>query len=441
MAHAFTRVTLIGSERHADLLLPSDQPVGTLVPQILELLDDSPAQSVAEKRLVAPDGEPLSDTATLSDAGVLDGTVLTLFSNSEAPPPAVIYDVTDAVVEESASSRGRWSGIHQRVAGIIFAALAVTSGTAVLASYAGHNSWGVMLVAAAILLVAGIPFGRLRGSADLGLTLFGAGWLTALLGLFIAPLPLAQRALAAAVATAVTLVAIALASTRPKALYSAAVLVAVLAAVWAAAGLWTGDAGKAASLATLLSLLVLGTLPKLALSASGLAALDDKRANGATIRRLNALDAIASAHQALALGTVVCCVSIAAGLWFLGAVHSATPWSQLLLVALTLATALRARSFPLAVERFSLYLAASVGLLSLSLAALTTWAGAAWAVGLVLLLVAAGTLAKLLMPLPDHVHARFRLQANRIESLALLAAVPLTVGMFGIFAQLLKSFG
>ena len=37
---AYTRLTMIGSNRKADLVLPDDEPVGALLPQLLEVLDE-----------------------------------------------------------------------------------------------------------------------------------------------------------------------------------------------------------------------------------------------------------------------------------------------------------------------------------------------------------------------------------------------------------------
>ncbi len=36
----YTRLTVIGSKRKADLVLPDDEPVGALLPQLLEVLDE-----------------------------------------------------------------------------------------------------------------------------------------------------------------------------------------------------------------------------------------------------------------------------------------------------------------------------------------------------------------------------------------------------------------
>lgn len=440
MAHAFTRVTLIGSHRHLDLLLPSDQPVGTLIPQVLDLLQDAPQENVAEKVLLTPSGEPLQDSATLADAGIMHGTVLSLFNTADAPPPAVIYDVTDAVVEETDGTSGRWDRRHRTLSAAVFAAFVLAGAAQTILSTAPRQQWWLLLTAAAVFLAVGVLCGRTAAGSILGRTLTGAGWLSGVAGIVHVSATVPEKSLYVVGLSAATLVAAGLTTARAKPLFSAAGLLAILGLVWAGAGVWTGHPVKTAAIATIVSVLVLGTVPKLALSTSGLAALDDRRANGASIGTVTAGHAIASAHQALALGTAVCAASIAVGLWLLGTDIRTGVWSMPLLLALTSATALRARSFPLAAERISLYLAAAVGVLALTRAALVDLPALPWLVGLLLLLVAAATLVSVLLKFPDHLEARLRLLANKVESIAILAAVPLAVGMFGIFAQLLASF-
>ena len=57
-----------------------------------------------------------------------------------------------------------------------------------------------------------------------------------------------------------------------------------------------------------------------------------------------------------------------------------------------------------------------------------------------MLLLAACIAVSLTLNLPDHTEARLRLVAKRLETIAILASVPLVIGMFGIFSQLLGSF-
>lgn len=439
MAFAFTRVTLLGSSRHLDLLLPSEQPVGLLVPQILDLLRDSPRHEVAEKVLVTSAGDPLDAGATLQEAGVLDGAVLTLFNAADAPPPPVIYDVTDAVVEEADAVAGRWADRYRRATAATVAAASLAGASCILLGLAGAQAWWLLLALGVLFLAAGAASGR--SFPVLGRSLIGAGWLTSLGGTLQLAAPGPEKAILVAALSTVALAALGLAARRPRPLLSAATILALLTALWAATALLAGDGPRSGGVAALLSILVLGLLPRMALSSSGLAALDDRRADGGLPGRVDALTAIQSAHRSLTLGTVLCAASIAIGLLLLSGDAGARAWSLPLLLALTLATALRARAFPLAAERLSLYAAAGAGTVGLALALPAFLPALPWLPAVLLVLLAAGMMTAMQLDLPDHVSARFRLLANRLESVAVLASVPLLIGMFGVFAQLVRSFG
>ncbi|NYV76588.1 EsaB/YukD family protein, partial [Streptomyces sp. UH6] len=60
-----SRVTLIGERRRADLVLPSDTPIGQLLPDILRLLDDRVATRPTTRQLLTADGAALPHDATL----------------------------------------------------------------------------------------------------------------------------------------------------------------------------------------------------------------------------------------------------------------------------------------------------------------------------------------------------------------------------------------
>ena len=441
MAHAFTRVTLIGSRRHLDLLLPSDQPVGALMPQVLEMLDDPPADEVAAKVLVAPDGTELAAEITLSGADIADGSSLLLCNASEAPPAAVVYDVTDLVVNETEAVSGRWTGRFRDLTAGVAAAVGLWAGAEILlAALAPDDAWWLLLSASLILLTAGTAAARPPRTSALGPALQGAGWLMGLGALLRSGLPPEPAALLLAALSVLALIGVGISAASPRALFTAAGTLALAAGIWAAAGLITGDPVRSAALAAVASVLLLGLLPKLALSASGLATLDDQRAKGGTISRTDALDAVAGAHRGLTLGTILTSGSIALGLWVLGTDAGHQKWTLPLLFALTLAVFLRARSFPLAAERISLYAASAVGLTGLVNASLRFFPQAPWAVGLGLLVLAACFAVGLTLRLPDHTEARLRLLSKRLETFAILASIPLVIGMFGIYGQLLDSF-
>ncbi|MCC3292105.1 type VII secretion integral membrane protein EccD [Arthrobacter sp. zg-Y1110] len=441
MAHAFTRVTLIGSRRHLDLLLPSDQPVGALMPQVLELLNDPPADEVAAKVLVGPDGTELSAESTLSSAAIADGSSLLLCNASEAPPAAVVYDVTDLVVSETEAVSGRWTDRFRELTAGIFAAVGLWAGAEILlGAVAPDDAWWLLLSASLVLLTAGTALARPPRTSAIGPTLQGAGWLLGLGALLRGDLEPETTLLLFAGLSVLTLVGMGLSAANPRALFTGAGTLALATVIWAAAGIISENPSRTAALAAVASVLLLGLLPKLALSASGLATLDDQRATGGTISRTDALEAVAGAHRGLTLGAILTSVSIALGLWVLGTDAEHQKWTLPLLFALTLAVFLRARSFPLAAERISLYAASGVGLTALTLASLRFFSSAPWAVGLAVLILAACIAVSLTLDLPDHAEARLRLLAKRLETFAILASIPLVIGMFGIYSQLLDSF-
>jgi len=449
MAHAYTRVTLVGRQRHLDLLLPSDQPVAALMPQVLDLLGDEPAADVAAKVLVTPDGSELTPTDTLAQAEVLDGTALQLCNASEAPPAPVVYDVTDLVVAETEAVRGRWTRTWKNATAGVFAAAGLWAGAElIIAAVAPEAAWWLLAALAVLAAAAGILLCRRSPSSPAGPAALGAAWLAGLGSALHAAgflggsgsADYARAGLLLAGATAMTLLALGAANRRPKAMYTGALVTALAAAGWSAAVILTGSAVQAAALAGIASVLLLGLLPGMALAASGLAALDDRRAKGGQVGRPDALDAVASAHGGLVAGTAAAAASAALALWVLGTDTAQQAWSLPLLAVLTLAVFLRARAFPLAPERLALYAATAVGLAALAAGSSRWFTDQPWATGVVVLVLAAAVWIALSLDLPDHAQARFRLAAKRLETLAILASVPLAAGMFGIFAQLLESF-
>lgn len=437
-----TRVTLIGSSRHVDLVLPSQEPVGTLLPQILELLDDQPKADVAAKVLLTPAGHEIDDGVSLAAAGVADGTTLRLHSSADAPPAPVVYDVTDTVVAESGHVTGRWSTDWRNIAAGTFAAVGVWAASLFLIPGGADSigSW-VLLVESAVLLILGAALGAGRTvPVAVAASLTGAGWLLGASGIASSLWTLPQQTLLLSALTAIALAVLGFVVERGRGFYSAALVLTILLVTWSAAALFTNDPVAASAIAAAASVLVLGLLPKAALSLSGLAALDDRRAHGTLIRRRDALAAIAAAHQTLVLGAIVCAVSLAAGLWLLGRDADNQEWTLPLLLALTLATFLRAMSFPLAAQRLALYTASSIGVLALANSLIRLAPSLFWLAGTLMLVISMVVGAMLLVRLPAHVAARFRMAGKRFETLSILAVIPLLMGFFGVFGQLLETF-
>ncbi|HEX2156209.1 MAG TPA: hypothetical protein VHS79_04385 [Actinomycetes bacterium] len=167
-----------------------------------------------------------------------------------------------------------------------------------------------------------------------------------------------------------------------------------------------------------------------------LPALDDRRAAAGEVARQDAVAAMAAAHRSLSVATVATAASSALA----GVLLAAAPsrWTVTLALALVVVLASRARVYPLVAEVAALVAAAGAVLAAL----LALWldrAGAATPVAALLALLAAA-LVVLAVEFPEHVRARFRRLADRLEAVAVLAAIPLAIGVFGTYAQLLDTF-
>ena len=83
----YTRVTIQGEGRKADLVLPDDEPIAAVLPDVLSLLDESTERSARPVVLMTTVGEQLSPSLTLAEQDVEHGSILRLVRVDEAPPP------------------------------------------------------------------------------------------------------------------------------------------------------------------------------------------------------------------------------------------------------------------------------------------------------------------------------------------------------------------
>nr|WP_255459661.1 type VII secretion integral membrane protein EccD [Micrococcus sp. TA1] len=441
-----------GERRNADLLLPSDTPVGALMPQILDVLDDRPRESLGAKVLVRSDGDTVPAVQTFAEAGVLDGERLALVSQTEAPPAPIIYDLNDTVSDATDAVPGRWSDTYRfLVCGVLAALGAWLAVVGLLDRFLAEDAWTgwACFGVAAVLLVTGASLaapGRMRAVAG---TLTGTGALFAATGLVRLGLDTPWLAVGLGALTALVLGFLGFVVRRPLSMFIAAAVtggltltwaVAPAVAAWAIGGRDAEVTVGAAGIAGVVTLLVLGLLPTIALGASGLAGLDDGQAGGRPVLRTDARRAIESAHGGLIASAVACAVSLALAVWLVGTDTRGHAFSLPMLAFLALAVGLRARSFPLAAQRIPLYLAAATGVLALVRLAVDFLPEADAVFLVVLLGLALLTGSGLSVTLPEHAQARVRRTGDTLEGLALFAVIPLLIGYFGIYASLLETF-
>ncbi|AWT51059.1 type VII secretion integral membrane protein EccD [Mycolicibacterium smegmatis] len=150
-----TRVTILTGKRMTDLVLPATAPIETYIDEtvsfLAELLEDAPKDVLAgfnfgEQGVWAfarPGAPPLKADESLDDAGVVDGSLLTLVSVSRTERyRPLVEDVIDAiaVLDESPvfdrTALKRFVGIALPVVAAI-----ITVGTLISWTRSGHGWW------------------------------------------------------------------------------------------------------------------------------------------------------------------------------------------------------------------------------------------------------------------------------------------------------------
>ncbi|NUK32198.1 type VII secretion integral membrane protein EccD [Streptomyces lunaelactis] len=443
---ALSRVTLIGERRRVDLVLPSQEPVGLLLPEVMRLLDDQVSARPMLRHLVTADGSALAHDSTLESAGVADGAVLRLVRAEDAPSAPVVHDVTDEAADDLDVRAWRWKPAARRtVAGLAAVGWALAAGALARTEFDLSAVGGVLLALAIVAALTGVLLGR-TGRRGLATTLIVMGGALGVLGAWT----LADahswsggmRLVGVAAALVVALLLLGWVSPLGRGGLVGAGAVAGCTACWEiAAALQPGDGTVAGQVRTgvllaVVSVVVLGVLPRLALMSSGLSALDDRRSGGVSVSRYEVSTALAATHRGLTLATVVMAVSAAAA-GVLG-LQVPTAWTVPLAVVVAVVLALRARAFPLVAEVVALLAAAALVTLRLS----WVWLERSSAAGpLALLSVLAVILLVVLSVQPaEHVRVRLRRFGDALESVGVIALVPLVLGVFGVYGRLLGTF-
>lgn len=300
-----SRVTLIGERRRADIVLPSDTPIGQLLPDILHLLDDRAAARPLTRQLITSDGSALPHDSTLASAGISDGAVLRLVRTHSAPPAPVVHDVTDLVADDLDLQSWRWRPAARRgSAGVATVAFMVTAGLLARREFALDALAGALTVVTLVLMAAGALVARIgqanRGLATALLLASGSlGVLTAWTAADAHHWPGIARLAAVAGSVILTLVLLGYFSPLGRGGLIGAVATAVITAVWEAVAAVQGDPARLGAVVVLFSVVLLGLLPRLALMASGLTALDDRRSGGTSVSRHEVGNALAATHRGL----------------------------------------------------------------------------------------------------------------------------------------------
>jgi hypothetical protein len=214
-----------------------------------------------------------------------------------------------------------------------------------------------------------------------------------------------------------------------------ALVLALTGTVSAAFGL---SGARVSAVLAIAAVVVLSLLLRIALMLSGLTSLDDRRSSGATVARGDVASALVSAHRSMVIATVAVAVAVVVAGY--GPSADFNGWTAALSALLATVVASRSRTFPLAIEKIALLASATWVVIDLawSWAHAKEWA-AAPAIGVLLLALMLPVVVLSAEP-PEHVRARLRRIANRVEAIAVIAMLPVAIGAFGTFDRLLNTF-
>lgn len=422
MSGGYTRLTVQGAARKADVVLPDDEPVAALLPPLLDLLAEDRSGSGRPVTLTTLLGQQVDLTRTLAEQELAQGTLLRVVRVDQAPPPPEVADVTDVAAEALATRPDRWRPVW---------GLAATAGVAAVAGWlavaALEPRAGALAVVLTTLLATGLARLHRTGPAWV-LAAAAAGGALALAPALDLPLPTALAAWGMLGLIAALVGGLGAGRVSAGLGGATAVLLAGLVPVLEPMATERGALAAAGVLAVLL----LGVLPGLAMTASGLNGLDDRAVEGRRPGRRRVLHAVDETYRALTWATVAAAGVVAVTGWLL--VRGDLIWSTVLGGVLGLLVLLRARVLPLAPQRLAL-IAAGV-------AVAVGWAltrepeAVLIGAGVVLLVAAVVSGLRATGPLA----ARLRRLASVVELLAVLATVPLLLAMLGVFGDLVGTF-
>lgn len=436
----FTRLTIVGSRRKAEMVVPNDEAVGALIPRLMELLDERAGTVSRPLTLVRSSGEQLDTARTPAEQNVYDGELLRLLREDAAPPPPEVADVTDVLAESHDERAGLWNtGSRRATALVAVAAAAAASGTLAerLPGLAGPLlPLAVYVLAAAVAVVGGRGHARWLGLAA---TALGVGVSLPLATAALPFLPGAPDLLRlAALVLALVWAMLALgegAGAGSRGAWWGGVIGAVLpASLLVLLGMGVPALG-AAGVVAVVAAVICGLLPWYAMSASGLTGLDDQVVEGRLRRRDAVLHTVDGAYRTLSWATAAVAAPLA--LTTIPLLASRDGWAIGLGAAALVVTAARTRTMPLAGQGFALWAAAGIGGIGGLL--LSSLASPAVTAGILALLALVAILAGGVSP-AAHQRASLRRLGNAIEAIGVAAMLPLLLGVFGVYADLLGAF-
>lgn len=432
MSGRFTRLSVLGTRRNADVVIPSDVPLDMVMTQLVQTLGEDPRRAYVLGTMA---GTSLTASRSLRELAVEDGVILQLTPADLAPPSPTVFDISESAERILGEQPSRWSGGMRRAGLAVLAVLALLLAGSVAWFRLAPDSraWPYVGAALGFVVLGGLLYHlKLREAGRVAAIAGGIlGGLLLVAGSVLAPgLPLPWL-----FGVLIPFFAVTAVSARPIPwLYGIGAFGLVLG-LWYVIDLLTQSTLHTASIVGTAALLLVGLMPQAALGMSGVFSAQRRTDQ---IARTTADTLVARAHGILATTSSVLALGAAAAVWVLVTNPGADVWSWSLAGSLSLAAALRQRSFPLAAEKMTLWAVTLTGLVAASLRLFATSEALGYLGLAALVVLAIAFLVVAHTSVPEHTQAQLRQWGNHLETLAVVAAIPLVVGLFGIYADLLR---
>lgn len=426
---AYTRITVTGSRKRADLVLPDDAPIGSLAPQILDVLDEE-VEGGFDIGFVDSTGAMLEHDESLKAQAVPQGAVFRVVPLDDAPSSPEVADVTLALGDTARTRSDAWDRRATRITLVLLTGVSAFAGTSYVLASARLDVFTAVIGAILSTALGAVAARRSAGSAAAVLASLAFGAAPPIASSLMGGAPWSAMAGVIALFWWAILGAVVGVGggSRPVGIGS---LAGVLTSGVLAAGVAMDVASNLlGGVVAFLCVVALGLLPGVAMSISGLTRYDDLTIGGKSGRRVEVLTAIRDAYSALTWTVIAFAIPVS---YCLHALLGASGWESALAVSLAAVVLLRARVFPLIPQRAALLLAVFVPC--------AFWFASTAAVPdeqkIAVCFVLAALCAMLtVLRVPDVTSARLRRHANTLELLAVLATVPCLLGALGIFDDL-----
>lgn len=190
VASGLVRVTIASGSRRVDLVLPGSIPVAELVPELARSVGLLDASTVyGGYRLVTQEGRVLANNAGLTMQGIEDGGLLTVTAGVDEPAPRVYDDVVEAMADVVENELKPWEPAAGRRTALGAGSILLGLGALALLLKGESLLGGVVAaVVAGLLVVGGIVLARAQDEPEAGVAVsLLAALYAAVAGLLLAP--------------------------------------------------------------------------------------------------------------------------------------------------------------------------------------------------------------------------------------------------------------